>query len=227
MIRKIVILIVLTSLVKSGITQENSDITGVWSTESFPTTKYLFESNGKVTFHWLNDLGSISRNGKYSIIDDTIKISYERFFHINSLFSDDSDTLSIYICNDSYQKMPLYKCLVKYGNNQKLFTADSTGHMRVPNYSNIDSIYLDHVNSKIYPLKNNYVDNNFNNELYALSKKDLSNNNVNFVVNGWSVTRKLKIKDKELLILNENQIFDGTDYDPTILFFNKMLIKEE
>jgi hypothetical protein len=225
MIRKIVILIVLTSLIKTGVTQENTDITGMWTNQNFPTTKYLFESNGKVTYYWINDLGSISRKGSYTITKDTIDIKYEVLFNVNNLHNTNDDTLSIYICNNYYAKMPYYKCLVKYKDSKKMVQADSNGRLEIIDYHNIDSIYLDHTNRDTDSVNLKSPNYNYNNQLYAFGKKDIPTNNVNLVVYKWSITRKLAIVDKKLLILDEKQIFDGINYDPSIIYIGKMMYK--
>lgn len=212
-----------------GYSQDFIDLSGKWSTNTFPNFKYEFDSLGNVRFDWINDIGSFHRKGKYIEKADTVIIDFEPLIKSENLSDSSSDNLSLFFCDKNKNKLPYYKVQVIYSTGKKLVVeTDTNGIVLLSRMEKIDSIMLDHNYSNLAPeLRNPKVNNpNFYNSFYSLKIDEIECDSVRLIVDHWLMGSDFKSNRKKILRISRDKIYNEINYDPNVIYVGGILTKE-
>ncbi len=186
---------------------------------------YDFQNDSIVVYKWSSDLFSFERQGKYTRKNDTIVIQFTPLMKLQSLGHGQKIT-ELHIKNFKNQKLVGFPVDFFMGEKIKTVKSDSFGVINIENrIEEIDSIHFNWQFREygIYPIDNKYepkidlVDHQLQVGYVKLEVKLVEN------LIGHPINRNT---DK-LLVIGNNKLFIGLDYDPDVIYLGGILEKEK
>ena len=192
--------------------QCQSSLSGEWNTKTFPDFRYSFDNAGNIEFEWINDIGSYSRSGRYEPKGDSIYINYAPIFKFDRIDSiPKKDFLSIKIIEPHKYLILAFKVFRK-GSSQ-IIRPDSSGYLTILKPTKVDSIYFD---SGEY----------FTNSFYQLPTELIATHHIEMRVDEHLLNYEFKSNQAILIRINDNEIYNGANYDPEITYVGGILTRK-
>ena len=175
-----------------------------------------FTENDKVKYNWRSDITSFDRNGKFEVSNDTVIINYEPLLELKNIPTEDNYTT---IKFRNKEGAALNNCKITTFMNGKAneFQSNENGNiilnMRI---DKIDSLYFNWSFTEfgIYP-----KEHKFNPKLDRID---------NVIVKGFVqfeimleedlIGHPVGSNEYKLLIVGENELYPGLDYDPNTIY---------
>jgi hypothetical protein len=215
----------------TGFTQNYHELIGKWQTNTFPKFCYEFDSTGNVKFDWKNDINSYQRRGKFVQIQDTVLIDYEPLFKLENLNQSKSDTLKLFVLNSRSEKLLNFGIKVEYeSGNIIIVETDKNGYIRIPGLSRIATLVLENNYSNLESEKTVSwaKKKSFDNRLYTFNPNKLFGDLNKLIIDDLLMLHfDFKANTERLLRINKNEIYIGTDYNPTTIYVGGILTRKK
>jgi len=185
---------------------------------------YEFLNDKKVIYNWHSSLFSFNRKGIYKIKNDTIEIEFEPMTILkNKRVNLDETIIQIKKFNgNNFIDFPveIFRKGIK-----KLEKTDSSGIININGpIENIDSIYFNWQFEEfgIYPIETKYDPKHRKVEGEFLKGFV----NLEVLIDEDLIGQPIQSNFCKLLIIGNNELFEGTNYDPNVIYLGGILKKE-